>query len=137
MPVPIGTGIAVSAAGLAGGAHPENIRLVVGDGESVAVRHPGRPQVHPAGVDLDNPATALANQMVMVHGIAEAEQRLAGFAPEHIHPAGIDSAWPKIVPCLQAGSGQPEPSPGPSALGALLTHFFAMQHFDNKYSISK
>jgi len=82
MPVPIGTGIGVSGAGLAGGAHPENIRLMVGDGESVAVRHPGRPQVHPAGVDLDDPATALANQMVMVHGIAEAEQRLAGFAPE-------------------------------------------------------
>ena len=79
-----------SGAGLAGGAHPENIRLVVGDGESVAVRDPGRPQLHPARVDLDDPATALANQMVMMDRIAEAEQRLTGFAPEHVHPARIN-----------------------------------------------
>src|ERR687895_707862 len=50
----------------------------------------GRPQLHPARVDLDDPATALANQMVMVNRIAEAEQRLPGFAPEHVHPARID-----------------------------------------------
>jgi SAM-dependent methyltransferase len=28
--------------------------------------------------------------MVMVHRIAEAEQRLAGFTPEHVHPARVD-----------------------------------------------
>ena len=85
----IGAGVAVSGTALAGRAHPENIGLVVGDGESVAVRHPRRPQVHSAGVDLDHPAAAAANQMVMVHGIAEAEQRLAGFTPEHVHPARL------------------------------------------------
>ncbi len=87
--MPIGAGAVVSGTGLAGGADPENIRLVGGDGESVAVRHPGRPQLDPAGVDLDDPAAALANQMVMVNGIAEAEQRLTGFTPEHVDPARI------------------------------------------------
>jgi hypothetical protein len=70
-------GVAVSGTALAGRAHSENIRLVVGDGESMAVRDPGRPQLDPAGVDLDDLPAAAANQMVMVHGIAEAEQRLA------------------------------------------------------------
>ena len=88
-PAPIGAGVVVSGTGPAGGAHPENIRLVVGDGESVAVRHPGRPQLDPAGVDLDDPAAALANQMVMVHGIAEAEQRLAGLAAEDVDPSRV------------------------------------------------
>jgi hypothetical protein len=60
---------------------------VVGDEESVAVRHPRGPQLDPAGVDLDHPAAALANQMMMVHGIAEPEQRLAGFAAEHVDPS--------------------------------------------------
>ena len=82
-----GAGLSLSGAPLAGGADPENIRLVVGDDESVAVRHPRRPQLDPAGVDLDHPAAAAANQMVMVHGIAEAEQRLAGFAAEHVDPS--------------------------------------------------
>jgi hypothetical protein len=62
---------------------------MVGDRESVAVGDPGCPQLHPAGVDLHHPAATLANQVVMVNGIAEAEQRLAGFAPEHVDPADI------------------------------------------------
>jgi len=69
----------------------------------MAVRDPGRPQLDPAGVDLDHPAAALANQMVMVHGIAEAEQRLAGFAPEHVHPARIDQPLQRAV-----DGGQPD-----------------------------
>jgi hypothetical protein len=43
----------------------------------MALRDPRRPQLDPAGVDLDDPPAAAANQMVMVDGIAEAEQRLA------------------------------------------------------------
>ena len=79
----------MSGTRLAVGADPENIRLVAGDGESVAVGHPGRPQVDPAGVDLDDPSATLANQMMMVDGIAEPEPRLAGFPPEHVNPSRL------------------------------------------------
>src|SRR4029450_8966403 len=82
-----GAGLSRSGAPLAVGADPENIRLVVGDDESGAGGRPRGPQLDPAGVDLDHPPAALANQMMMVHGIAEAEQRLAGFAAEHVDPS--------------------------------------------------
>ena len=52
--------------------------------------------------------------MVMVHGIAEAEQRLAGFAPEHVHPARIHQPLERAV-----DGGQPDGTsePGVQVLG--------------------
>src|SRR5574341_1176393 len=51
-----------------------------------------RPRLNLARVDLFDSPAALADQMVMVNGSAEAEQRLAALAPEDVDLPRVDQA---------------------------------------------
>src|SRR5437867_1494047 len=55
----------------AGGAQPEDVGLVGGDREAPSSGRRGRPPLDLTGGDLDDPAAPLADQVVVVAGIAQ------------------------------------------------------------------